>query len=99
MRISDWSSDVCSSDLSEPPVTEQTVAIGATSTQSSAFNAKTRLIRVHVDAIASILIGANPTAAATNKRMAANQTEVFRVTPGHKEIGRAACRERVCQSG
>ncbi len=71
--------------LSEPPIAEQTVAIGATSAQvTNAFNAKTRFVRVHTDAICSILFGANPTATATNKRLAANQTEIFRVTPGHK---------------
>src|SRR3546814_20019532 len=28
MRISDWSSDVCSSDLTEPPVDEQDAPVG-----------------------------------------------------------------------
>lgn len=60
-----------------PNVAEQTVAIGGTSTQSAAFNANTRLIRVHTDAICSIKISANPTATAANKRMAANATEYF----------------------
>lgn len=67
-----------------PKVADNNVAIGGTSTQSSAFNADTRIIRVHTDAICSIEIGANPTAAATSARMAANQTEYFFVTPGHK---------------
>lgn len=67
-----------------PPVAEQTVAIGAGSVQSSAFNAATRIIRVHTDAICSILIGANPTATATKGRMAAGSTEYFGVTPGDK---------------
>ncbi len=65
-------------------VAEQTVSIGMSSTPSAAFNAGTNVIRVHTDAICSIVINANPTAAATNKRMAANTTEYFGVTPGWK---------------
>ena len=64
----------------EPPLAEQTVAIGGTSTASAAFNAKTRFVRLHTDAICSVLFGTAPTAAATNGRMAANQTE-FRAVP------------------
>jgi hypothetical protein len=59
----------------EPPLAEQTVAIGVGSVQSSAFNAKTKLIRLHSDAVCSIEFGTNPTASATTARMAANQTE------------------------
>lgn len=67
-----------------PPLVEQTVAIGGASVQSSAFNAKTKSIRVHADAICSIAVGTNPTAAATTMRMVAGQTEYFAVTPAHK---------------
>lgn len=66
-----------------PPIAEQTVAIGVVAS-SAAFNDATKFIRVHVDAICSIKIGASPqTAAVTTLRMAANQTEYFGVTPGH----------------
>lgn len=68
----------------EPSNAEQTVAIAVGSTQSSAFKANTNFIRVHVDAICSIAIGANPTATATVKRLAANQTEYFAVPNGYK---------------
>jgi hypothetical protein len=61
----------------EPSLAEQTVAIGVGSAQSSALNAKTRFVRVHADAICSIKFGSNPTAVATEKRMAANSTEFF----------------------
>lgn len=67
---------------SEPPITEQTVAIG-TEADSSAFNAKTKVIRVHCDAICSILIGSAPTATTANKRLPADHTEYFAVQPGH----------------
>lgn len=65
-----------------PALATQTVAIGGTSTQSNAFNAATTFIRVHTDAICSIAIATNPTATATSKRMAADQTEYFGVPVG-----------------
>lgn len=68
----------------EPCITEQTVAIGVGSAQSAAFDAKTKFIRVHTDAVCSIAIGKSPTAAATNARHAANSTEFMGVQPGHK---------------
>ena len=64
---------------SEPPVASQTVAIGASSVQSAPFNASTTVVRVHVDAVCSIEIGANPTATASTRRMAASSTEYFGV--------------------
>lgn len=65
----------------EPEIVTQTKAIG-TAIQTNAFNKNTYLIRVHVDAICSILVGTNPTATTSSKRMAANQTEYFAVKPG-----------------
>jgi hypothetical protein len=67
-----------------PPLAEQTVAIGAGSAQSTAFNAATVFIRAHADSICSIAVGANPTATAGNARLAANQTEYFAVRAGDK---------------
>lgn len=65
----------------DPPIAEQTVAIGAGSVQSANLNAKTRLVHLHADAICSIAIGTNPTATATNRRMSAGQTQLIRVSP------------------
>lgn len=59
----------------EPFLAKQTVAIGGASVQSSAFNAKTRFVRLHTDAICSVAIDTSPTATATDGRLAANQTE------------------------
>lgn len=67
-----------------PPLTTQTVAIGGSSTQSSAFDAKTKMVAVHTDAICSVEFGSNPTATASSRRMAANTTEYFEVTGAHK---------------
>jgi hypothetical protein len=67
----------------QPPlVADQTVSIGAGSLQSAAFNAKTRIVRVHADVVCSVLFGTNPTALATSARMAAGQTEYFGVPLG-----------------
>jgi hypothetical protein len=66
-----------------PPIAEQTVAI-TTETDSTAFNAKTRYIRVHADAICSIAVGVAPTASTSTMRLSAGQTEYFGVQPGHK---------------
>lgn len=68
----------------EPAEANQTVAIGGTSTQSSAFGADTKLVRVHTDTTCSIAFGASPTATSSTARLAANATEYFRVEPGHK---------------
>jgi hypothetical protein len=65
-----------------PALATQTVDIGASSVQSSAFNAQTNLIRVHVDGVCSISISVNPTATTTATRMAADTTEYFTVSPG-----------------
>jgi hypothetical protein len=67
-----------------PPRAQQTVAIGGASVQSSAFAKGTKFIRVHTDAICSIAVGSNPTATATQLRLAAGQTEYFGVHPDDK---------------
>jgi len=64
--------------VTQPPVAEQTVSYGAT-TQSSAFNAATRIVRIHTDSICSIAFGSSPTATTSKMRMAAGQTEYFAV--------------------
>ena len=68
----------------EPPLVDQApVAIG-TVAQSLPFNASTRIVRLHTDAICSIAIGPPATTNATtnNQRMAANQTE-YKLVPGN----------------
>jgi hypothetical protein len=69
----------------EPPVVDQTpLAIAASAAPSSAFNARTTLVRLHTDAVCSFAIGPVGTVATANsQRMAANQTEYKLVTPGH----------------
>lgn len=66
------------------PRTEmQKLAIGS-EVKSAAFNANTRFIRVHCDAICSIVIDGSPTAATTDTRLPADAVEYFGVNPGDK---------------
>lgn len=62
-----------------PALARQTVAISGTSAQSATFHKDTTFVRVHTDIVCSILAGTNPTATATDARMAAGQTEYFGV--------------------
>lgn len=66
----------------EPALADQAVSFTGTPGASAAFKNNTKLVRIHVDGIASILFGTAPTAATTNKRMAASTTEYFLVPPG-----------------
>lgn len=67
----------------QPTIAEQTVSIGGASTASNAFNANTKFVRIHTDAICSIAFGAAPTATTSKARLSANATEYFSVQPGH----------------
>lgn len=66
----------------EPMVTEQAISFTGTPGASAAFSGVTKLVRIHVDGIASIKFGTAPTAATTNRRMTSGQTEYFFVPPG-----------------
>src|SRR3546814_3764006 len=78
MRISDWSSDVCSSDLQPRLVVRRQIGRGGMAVQ----------IEQEVDgrAIQLGLIGA-----------VGQQAGIEIVAQILQQIGRAACRERVCQ--
>ena len=70
----------------QPPLAEQAIANTGGNTQSNAFNANTRFVRLHTDSICAIEFGTNPTAVAAGAtgtaRLAANQTEYFGVPKG-----------------
>ncbi len=70
----------------EPSLRDFTLAIGAAVVSTQGFDTATTIIRVHTDAICSILIAPTTASLATtsNKRMAANATEYFAVKAGHK---------------
>lgn len=63
---------------------DQVVDFTAGATQSAAFGAETRFVRINTDSIGSLAFGANPTATTSNKRMAANTTEYWGVKGGQK---------------
>lgn len=60
-----------------PPIAVQVVDFTAGAASSAAFNAKTRFVRLHADAICSIRFDGVATTA--YPRMAADQTEYFGV--------------------
>ena len=61
----------------EPPLADYTVSIPGTSPPFQQF---TRMVRLHCDAVCSVLFGQTPSATTSNGRMATNQTE-FRGVP------------------
>lgn len=78
----------------EPPVAEQAISNTGGSTQSAAFNAKTRFVRIHTDTVCAVEFGTNPTAvpagASGTGRMAAGQTE-YRGVPAGQGFKVAVC--------
>src|SRR3546814_19007185 len=100
MRISDWSSDVCSSDLElgfllqQESQDDQTVAQGAGDDRSGQ---PAELIGNHVvpsdAALLAIVFGIG-----AGMYGARRSDKPHSVRAGH-QIGRASCRERVCQYG
>ena len=71
----------------EPPLASQDLAIGGTSAQCVAFNARTRFVRIATDTACSVLFGTDPTAVAASGRLPAGMVE-FRGLPAHDEPGR-----------
>lgn len=66
----------------EVPLANQTVAIGGASVQSSAFNARTALVRLATDTACHVEVGVNPTATATTRFLPANFVEYIGVPQG-----------------
>jgi hypothetical protein len=64
----------------EPPLIEQVIDFTSGPALSTPFQPGTRMVRLHCDAVCSLLIGANPNAGTGNGRWAGNQTE-FRGVP------------------
>src|SRR3546814_20135367 len=87
MRISDWSSDVCSSDLGEP----DPAGLAACAQRANDLMALSRE-RI-ADEMLKLLTAPDP--APTVKLMLAHRI-LEPVLPETEEIGRASCRARVC---
>src|SRR3546814_8507913 len=95
MRISDWSSDVCSSDL-----------IAAAGVEHGRVQRDVRVGRATVAVINRLectqvqlqyVVGTQRVAGATDRHDPPRILESAQQCGFHDEIGRASCRERVCQ--
>src|SRR3546814_2886374 len=88
MRISDWSSDVCSSDLTDAGIHDWMIPDAAV----RALRLMERWAAPYQAMIAAEIV----------QRRRANPLDP-QITEAHKhrhaQIGRASCRERVCQYG
>src|SRR3546814_11498151 len=106
MRISDWSSDVCSSDLFVTNLRILVLVIVAKQPSAKGLRPHahhSRRFRSGVNANAIICLCHTPTYNQIGVRL---PTHIFRQREntgplsqkGWTEIGRASCRERVCQA-
>src|SRR3546814_7537582 len=98
MRISDWSSDVCSSDLTATLLERLTIATRLTGNAGALDQVRAYTLSAEALAAARIgdLIAADPER--TTLAGGWNDTSVpLPVAGGSGKIGRAACRERGCQ--
>src|SRR3546814_10838609 len=86
MRISDWSSDVCSSDL-----LEEIRPLGQLQGQHVLHRVREADLRGEAHELPRPRPGVQPGPAQLPRR------PIRTASPGRSEIGRASCRERVCQ--
>ena len=70
----------------EPAIAVQNITFTGTAGVSANLNDATRFVRIHVDGIAGVRIGAGVTAVTTDPRMGASQTEYFGI-PHKRERG------------
>src|SRR3546814_3691537 len=95
MRISDWSSDVCSSDL-------LVVAWGVSDTLMPAYSSAGDVQRVtkeitDPDTGMHVLAQSEPELQQLIAALERARTLQTALHQRHQQIGRASCRERVCQ--
>src|SRR3546814_5867244 len=91
MRISDWSSDVCSSDLRARRRAQDGVASGRSETFGDVETDDARVEREDIGAQARVVAVGE---AVGDRRVV---EEILDVKLHREQIGRASCRERVCQ--
>src|SRR3546814_20028793 len=107
MRISDWSSDVCSSDLNSDGRSHGSVRLIDALAQS--YNHATvrvgmgvgpKRLAMLLEKLAGIEAAPNPSlilGSVDQSPYAMAQLYQFLASGGEIQIGRASCRERVCQ--
>src|SRR3546814_20841867 len=104
LRISDWSSDVCSSDLAvdlpfregKPSRSRPPGSLVASVHRSLSFSTSFALVGKRSSPLLSSSRTATSPAAMIGDELIVLTEECERVV--EREIGRASCRERVCQS-
>src|SRR3546814_20217741 len=110
MRISDWSSDVCSSDLVTPNIPELEALTGRTiASAEEALDAARALGdelgaavlakggHLEGDEVIDQLVTREGVHSWTDRRIETRHTHGTGCTLASAKIGRASCRERVCQ--
>src|SRR3546814_3248727 len=93
MRISDWSSDVCSSDLA------QAVSAALAKGEEAGCPVVAAVIGATGELAALLRASGAPFPSSQIAKDKANTAASFRAptTDVYEKIGRASCRERVCQ--
>src|SRR3546814_3579576 len=93
MRISDWSSDVCSSDLAEPVAVQIAGSDPAMMAEAAVFNIQkgARIIDINMGCPVKKVCNV-----ASGSALLRDESLVVRILES-VEIGRASWRERVCQ--
>src|SRR3546814_4306091 len=95
MRISDWSSDVCSSDLVAAIASGRKLRLPAIAADADLGRAVLHAIAVRYgESEAEVGVEELPPLDHALRRIVAIEDAVDR---GHEEIGSASCRARVCQ--
>src|SRR3546814_7160919 len=97
MRISDWSSDVCSSDLSVRTKTHGAQAEGCAPVANAFAAGQDQIQPVKPQTIARSLAIGDPADGRYVLRLARENGGRILAVSDEEKIGRASCRERVCQ--
>src|SRR3546814_17952486 len=92
MRISDWSSDVCSSDL-----VAEALTLGSTEEQHSVLGMILNGADVDAEDVRRVLLDGKPSVAAAIFPLTRYSGTLTGDLFAEAEIGRASCRDRVCQ--
>src|SRR3546814_12660669 len=102
MRISDWSSDVCSSDLGALADAELRQGKGAGAVRADAEAAALLRVEHHVGVVEEMLrdgdLGPLQVQAQAEVVGLLHRVGIPQRRARRSEIGRASCRERVCQN-
>src|SRR3546814_2794244 len=90
MRISDWSSDVCSSDL-------RRILLQANRAKTTAEKIKTFLQLRPQHLVPELPRNGEPRTGLSMGQHCELMAQTWQIPREEQEIGRASCRERVCQ--